>query len=382
MRRFLILTILLAAIGAGAFFAEQWSFFAPGPPARHGRGTVVWIKPGERFAAIARQLQKAGVVRNAALFRFGVTVRGRSGDLKAGEYAMPSHASMADIMGILLAGKSIQHKITAAEGLTSRMIYDIVRKDPALVGDAGAEPAEGSLLPETYFFARGMSRHEILARMAKAQRRFLAKAWAHRAANLPFGTPRDAITLASIVEKETAIPEERKHIAAVFINRLRQGMKLQSDPTVIYGITKGYPLGRGIRESELQQSTPYNTYAIAGLPPTPICNPGKESISAVLEPDNSSDLYFVANGTGGHVFTSSMTEHQKNVAKWRQIEKTTKAPVQMTPSLTGSASPIADTPGLRAAGDPDPATETNPKPAAVSARHTVRRRHVRHRRQS
>jgi UPF0755 protein len=375
MRRLSVLIALLIALGAGLFYAEQWSFFAPGPQARHGRGTAVWIKSGERSGAIAQQLQNAGIVRNGALFRFGVTARGKTPDLKAGEYVIPSRASMADVMGILIAGKSIQHKITAAEGLTSRMIYEIVRKDPALVGDAGPEPAEGSLLPETYFFTRGMSRHEILTRMRKAQSRFLAKAWAHRAGNLPFGSPRDAITLASIVEKETAIPEERKHIAAVFMNRLRLGMKLQSDPTIIYGLTKGYPLGRGIRESELQSATPYNTYNISGLPPTPICNPGKESIAAVLQPENSSDLYFVASGTGGHVFTPSVAEHEKNVAKWRRIEKTLKIPTQAFRPLAGPASPIADT-ELRPAGGPDPATNTQPPP--VSGRHTRRPRHIRH----
>ena len=381
MRRFFILVILLAVAGAALFYAEQWNFFAPGLPARHGKGTVAWIKPGERTAAIARKLQDAGVVRNALLFQLGVRARGKNADLKAGEYAIPSAASMADVMGILIAGKSIQHKLTAAEGLTSRMIHEIVRKDPALIGNAGSEPAEGTLLPETYFFTRGMTRGEILARMAKAQRRLLASTWAQHAPGLPFASPHDAITLASIVEKETAIPEERRHIAAVFINRLRQGMKLQSDPTIIYGLTKGYPLGRGIRESELQQATPYNTYVTPGLPPTPICNPGKESIAAVLQPETSSDLYFVANGTGGHVFTASIAEHEKNVARWRQMEQSMRGPAQ-TPPQSASALPLADTSVLRTTNDPDPAAAaSNPQPPP-SARHKARRRHIRHRRHS
>jgi UPF0755 protein len=375
MRRLFILILLLVIFGAAVFYAEQWSFFAPGPPARSGRGTVVWIKPGERSAAIAAQLQGAGVVRNAALFRIGVTARGKVPDLKAGEYAIPSGASMADVMGILIAGKSIQHKITAAEGLTSRMIYELVRKDPALAGNAGPEPAEGSLLPETYFFTRGMTRGEILVRMVKAQRHFLAELWTRRAPGLPLTSPKEAVTLASIVEKETAIPEERKHIAAVFVNRLRQGMKLQSDPTIIYGITKGYPLGRAIRASEVQQATAYNTYIIAGLPPTPICNPGKESIAAVLQPENSKDLYFVANGSGGHVFTSSIVEHQKNVAKWRRIEQDMR-PAAPAPSLDSPSSPA-----LRTTSDPDlTATPSGPAPA-TSVRRTTRG-HARRRRHS
>jgi UPF0755 protein len=374
MRRFLIALLILALLGAGAFFAEQWSFFAPGPEAPHGRTTIVWIKPGEGSAAIGQQLQSAGVVRIAALFRLGVRLRGANAALKAGEYAIPSRASMADVMGILIEGKSIEHRITAAEGLTSRMIYEIVDKNAALTGSAGAVPTEGTLLPETYLFIRGTSRAQMLARMAKAQQRLLAKLWPARAADLPFKAPADAITLASIVEKETAIPEERRHIAAVFINRLRLGMMLQSDPTVIYGITKGYPLGRGIRESELAAATPYNTYVIAGLPPAPICNPGRNAISAVLQPQNSNDLYFVANGTGGHVFTSSITEHEKNVARWRQIEQTMKAvPASpIAPALPDLNGALRGTSENEAAA---PASSSPPKPRAV-LRHRIHHRRV------
>ena len=357
MRRFLIAIVILVLLAGSAFFAEQFIFFVPGPEAAHGRATVVWIKPGEGSAGIARDLQNAGVVRNAALFRLSVRLRGKLAALKAGEYAFPSSASMADVMGILIEGKSIQHRITAAEGLTSQMIFDIVAKNPVLTGSAGAVPAEGSLLPETYLFVRGNTRKQILARMARAQQRLLAKLWPSRVPDLPFKSQEEAITLASIVEKETAIPEERRHIAAVFINRLKQGMKLQSDPTVIYGISKGYPLGRGIRESELAAATPYNTYVIAALPPTPICNPGKASISAVLQPETSNDLYFVANGTGGHVFTSSITEHEKNVARWRQIEQ----------SQNQSAPPAASAQTNRPAPLRGAADSQTPKPAAAAA---------------
>jgi UPF0755 protein len=321
MGRFLTLVVILAAIVGAAYVGERVNFTSPGPAARGSAGsTVVLVAPGERLLSISQKLEAAGAVRNGLLFALGVRLRGEGTELKAGEYAIPSRASMDDVAAILISGKSIEHKVTAAEGLTSQMIYAIVNSDPELVGDAGPMPQEGSLLPETYLYTRGATRSDMIARMREAQQKFLYEMWQSRAANLPFQTPQEAVTLASIVEKETAIPQERRHIAAVFINRLRLGMKLQSDPTIIYGISKGYPLGRGIRESEINAATPYNTYAVNGLPPTPICNPGKDAIAAVLNPQQSQDLYFVANGTGGHVFTPSIAEHERNVAKWRQIE--------------------------------------------------------------
>ena len=316
MLRFFAVLVILAAIAGGAWFWEQQNWQAAGPSPAY---TVVMVAPGDHVATIAENLQKAGVVANANLFRLGLRLRHEQTGLKAGEYGFPAHASMADVTGILVAGKSIEHKLTAAEGLTSQMIYDIVKKDPVLVGDAGAMPEEGTLLPETYLFTRGMTRAQMLNKMRKAQKELIAAQWPARIGNLPIKTPQEAIILASIVEKETGIPEERRHIAAVFENRLRLGMKLQSDPTIIYGITKGYPIGRRIRQSEIDAQTPYNTYAIPGLPVGPICNPGKDAILAVLNPAGSDDLYFVADGTGGHVFAQTMAEHEKNVANWRKI---------------------------------------------------------------
>jgi UPF0755 protein len=228
---------------------------------------------------------------------------------------------MATIAGILAEGKSIQHKLTAAEGLTSEMIWKLVKADPVLVGDAGPIPTEGTLLPETYLFTRGQTRLALLAQMAKAQKDDLAKAWANRAQDLPFRTPREAIILASIVEKETRLPQERPHVASVFINRLRKGMKLQTDPTIIYDLTRGYPLGRGIRQSELEAATPYNTYVIPGLPPGPICNPGKDAIAAVLNPKQTQDLYFVATGQGGHAFSATVEGQARNVASYRMFQR-------------------------------------------------------------
>jgi UPF0755 protein len=321
MLRFIVIVALLAGLVWGAFQLERMHFDAPGPAAANGAAeTVVLVQPGEGLAAISQELAQADTIDNAILFQIGVRLRGKSAALKAGEYAIPSHASMGEIMAILASGKSIEHKLTAAEGLTSEMIYDLVKNDPELTGDMGEQPAEGTLLPETYLFIRGTTRADIIERMREAQKKYLDEQWEARTPDLPIRSKREALILASIVEKETALPEERRHIAAVFVNRLRLGMKLQSDPTIIYGITKGYPLGRGIRESELVGATPYNTYVIAGLPPTPICNPGKDAIAAVLNPEQSNDLYFVASGAGGHIFSSSIAEHEKNVANLRHFE--------------------------------------------------------------
>jgi UPF0755 protein len=317
MRTFIFL-VLLAALGFGAYEWDVMNYAAPGPAPRE---TTILIKPGEGVSAISQKLFGAGTVINAQLYALDIRVRGQAGALKAGEYAIPAHASPSGITDILVSGKSIQHKITAAEGLTSEMIYNLVKSDTTLQGDAGPVPAEGTLLPETYLFTHGATREDILARMQRDQQKFVADHWDARAPGLPFATPEQALILASVVEKETSIPSERRHIAAVFINRLKLGMKLQSDPTIIYGITKGYPLGRRIRQSEIERATPYNTYAITGLPATPICNPGKDAIAAVLSPAQSNDLYFVADGTGGHVFADTIAQHEKNVAKWRKIEE-------------------------------------------------------------
>jgi UPF0755 protein len=319
MLRVLIAIVLIAIVIAGAYEWETANFSAPGPAARQGKETVVLISSGVGLQGIAQTLASVHVLYRPEFFQFGVRLRRTTEKLKAGEYAIPSRASMLDIMDILIAGKSIQHKITAAEGLTSDMIYRLVVSDPDLMGNTGPEPAEGTLLPETYLFTRGTTRAEILERMRAAQQKYLDAMWAEHAPNLPVKTPEQAVILASIVEKETGIASERRHIAGVFEKRLSLGMKLQSDPTIIYGITKGYPLGRRIRESEIAAATPYNTYVVPALPAGPICNPGKDAIAAVLNPDVTNDLYFVANGTGGHSFAATQAEQDKNVAVWRKI---------------------------------------------------------------
>lgn len=328
MLRFLAVLVVLALLVAGAYFWENTNFAAAGPAAHRAAETDVVIKPGVGLKGIAQELHDADVIENPLLFEVGVRLRRMTPSLKAGEYAIPSKASMLDIMDILISGRTIQHKITVAEGLTSDMVMKLVVADPVLVGAAGATPPEGTLLPQTYLFTRDTTRAEIISRMQKAQRELIAKLWANRAADLPFKSPEEAVTLASIVEKETSIPEERRHIAAVFVSRLRLGMKLQSDPTIIYAISRGYPLGRGIRQSELVKATPYNTYVVAGLPPTPICNPGADSLGAVFNPGTSNDLYFVASGDGGHVFSATIEEQLKNVAALRARERAQKAALE------------------------------------------------------
>ncbi len=325
MRRAAIASaIFVLALAAGFVLWAEAQFSAQGPPARHGHQSIVLIRPGTGGSGIARALKAAGVIRNATLFELEVRLKGEAAELKAGEYAIPSKASMAKIAAILIAGKVVEHKLTIPEGFTSQMAFNVVKANKVLLGMAGRVPPEGSLLPDTYLFTRGTTRAQLFARMHAAQLRFLARAWARRSPGLPLKTAEQAVILASIVEKETALPLERRNVAAVFENRLRLGMKLQSDPTIIYGITKGYPLGHPILESELSAATPYNTYVIDGLPPTPICNPGRASILAVLHPLKSKDLYFVADGKGGHVFAATIAQQDKNVARWRQIEKVQK----------------------------------------------------------
>lgn len=321
LRAFFVLLLLGIAAGAFGFWYVLNQFQSPGPIARDGQQTIVSLPMGTGLNQIASILEKSGVVKNALVFRAGVMANSKTGALKAGEYAIPSGASPEEIMYLLIDGKSIVYKLTLAEGLTSAMIVNLVRNDPVLTGEVGVIPEEGSLLPETYVFNRGTTREEIVLRMQQDHAKLLDQLWEKRQPNLPFTTKKEAVTLASIVEKETGIASERPRVAAVFVNRLRKGMRLQSDPTIIYGLTKGVPLGRGIRQSELTGATPYNTYVIDGLPPTPIANPGKASLEAVLNPPQSEELFFVADGTGGHVFAATVQDHEANVKKWREIER-------------------------------------------------------------
>ena len=297
-----------------------WAFMSPGPAARRGAQTTVILRHHASVQEIANNLEDQGVVRSGAVFVALAQVTGAARGLKAGEYAFPSRAPLRQVLWMIRNGKIVHHHVTIPEGVTSDQAVAILMANDALTGSAPS-PAEGSILPDTYDVDRGADRASVLQRMISAHDKLLAELWPHRRTGLPFKSPDEAIILASVVEKETSLASERPRVAAVFVNRLQHGVRLESDPTIIYGLTRGQPLGRGIRESELQAMTPYNTYRVAGLPPTPICNPGRASIAAVLDPPRTSELYFVADGTGGHAFSSSLATHQRNVARWRQIEQ-------------------------------------------------------------
>lgn len=309
--------LAIAAFGVGGYLGYREAI-KPGPAKSD---VIVLLAQGSSVSAIAHDLEDAGVIRYPELFTAVVRVRGAENDVKAGEYEIPAGASVNDIIDQLIEGKSILHYFTAPEGLTTAQVLRLVAADDVLTDELTATPEEGELLPETYAFTRGESRDEMVERMAAAQDRLLEKLWDDRTTELPLSTKEEAIILASIVEKETGVAEERARIAGVFVNRLKRGMRLESDPTIIYGLTQGEPLGRGLRVSELRGETPYNTYIIRGLPPTPIANPGADSIAAVLNPMDTDDLFFVADGTGGHAFAKTNREHERNVAAWRRIER-------------------------------------------------------------
>ncbi len=279
------------------------------------------VPKGAGLSKIAQDLEKTGFIENAFLFKAVTKLRGNEANFKAGEFYLSKDMSMAAIYDGLANGKAVLYPFTAAEGLTSAMIVRSLDDVTTLVDDDPAVPAEGTLLPETYLTPRGMTQSQLLQKMALAQTQLLDAAWENRDPTIPVKTKEEAIILASVVEKETGVGMERGKVAGVFTNRLRQGMKLQSDPTIIYGITQGEPLGRRIRRSEIDRKTDWNTYQIPGLPKTPICNPGKEAILAVLNPDETEALFFVADGTGGHAFAKTLREHERNVAKWRKIQR-------------------------------------------------------------
>jgi UPF0755 protein len=327
-RRFAVMALSAAAtLGVALvlmFVASLWVYHGSGPKAPKGDITNVVLRPGAGLSEIASTLDRAGVVRSGPIFAAAAQITGSARSLKAGEYEFPSRASMAAVLRKIRNGEVVRHTVTIPEGLTSEMVVDILMANPILSG-AVPVPEEGTILPETYEVRRGEDRAEVLRRMTEARNRLLAQLWAQRKEGLPYATPQEAVILASIVEKETSKAPERPHVAAVYLNRLRIGMRLGADPTVIYGITRGRPLGHGIRQSELDAVTPYNTYASDGLPAGPICNPGRASLAAVLDPATSDDIYFVADGTGGHVFAATAEEHLRNVSRWRQVEKTNPA---------------------------------------------------------
>ena len=326
LRIFLILfavaAVLAVAAGGALLGGYAWlqaRFTEPGPVAEE---TTVLLPRGAGLITIAEQLEDEDLITDARIFRVAVTLDGGDRSLRAGEFAIPENASMAEIYDILRFGEFVQHAVTVPEGRTSAMIVDIVNATEVLTGEIEAVPPEGSLLPETYLVDRGTPRQAVIDRMAAAQDALLDELWPNRDPDLPIDTREEALILASIVEKETGVGAERPLVASVFINRLNRGMRLQSDPTIIYGISQGEALGRGIRRSELDDTdNAYNTYQIDGLPPPPIANPGRAAIAAVLNPPESDYFYFVADGTGGHAFSRTLAEHNRNVANWRRIER-------------------------------------------------------------
>jgi UPF0755 protein len=343
----IITLVLVSMIGAGAVYVYGKQMLeSPGPlkedkivniPARAGKGDI------------AEALQKEGVIDvNRWVFIGGVFALKAATELKPGEYEFRKNASLRDVIGTIVEGKVVQHAVTIPEGLTSEQIVTRLSDNDIFTGTVREMPREGTLLPETYKFPRGTTREQVIQRMQQSQKRVLAEIWERRNSDIPVKTPEQLVTLASIVEKETGKADERSRVAAVFVNRLRQKMKLQSDPTIIYGLAGGKgTLGRPIKRSEIMQPSPYNTYVVDGLPPGPIANPGRASLEATANPARTRDLFFVADGTGGHSFTETYDQHQKNVAKLRTMEKaiqndTVEPPDDPAPAASAAPATPAD----------------------------------------
>jgi UPF0755 protein len=355
----IITIVLLLLIGTGtAYYYGRQVLESPGP-LQEDKVVNIPARAGKRD--IADVLQREGVIDvNPWLFIGGVFAMKASSDLKPGEYSFQKNASLRDVIATIVEGKVVQHSITIPEGLTSEQIVARLSDNDLFSGSVREIPREGTLLPETYKFPRGTSRDQVIQRMQAAQKRVVAEIWERRSPDIPVKSPEQLVTLASIVEKETGKPDERSRVAAVFVNRLKQKIKLQSDPTIIYGLVGGKgTLGRPIKRSEITQPSPYNTYVIDGLPPGAIANPGRASLEAAANPARTRDLFFVADGTGGHAFTETYDQHQKNVAKLRASEKQVQNDT-VEPAEDASTAAVAPAVGAEA-----PATgTTQPKPPA------------------
>jgi UPF0755 protein len=355
----IITLLILLMIGAGtAYYYGKQTLEAAGP-LQEDKIVNIPQRAGKRD--IADILQREGVIDvNPWVFIGSVFAMKASSDLKPGEYSFQKSASLRDVIGTIVEGKVVQHSVTIPEGLTSEQIVARLSDNDIFTGSVREIPREGTLLPETYKFPRGTTREQVIQRMQQTQKRVLTEIWERRNPDIPVRTPEQLVTLASIVEKETGRADERSRVSAVFVNRLRQKIKLQSDPTIIYGLVGGKgTLGRPIKRSEITQPSPYNTYVIDGLPPGPIANPGRASLEAAANPARTRDLFFVADGTGGHAFTETYDQHQKNVAKLRSMEK----------QIQNDTVEPADDPPPPAAGAPadtNPTATTTPKPPANS----------------
>jgi len=309
---------LLAVIVAAS--AGLWSYHELHKPGPLGADTVILITPGSSVPDIARQLKNDGVIRYDWVFLLGTRIKKADKLLRAGEYDVSAHSTAADVIDVLVSGKMHQNRLTIPEGLTSWQIIAMLNADETLTGEIETPPKDGTLFPETYYFTRGTTRGDLIRRMQTKMQQVLEKEWDDRAEDLPFDTLAQAVVLASIVEKETGVTGERARVAGVFTNRLKRGMPLQTDPTVIYAVTAGgkKPLGRPLYTKDLSIPHPYNTYQNTGLPPGPICHPGYDSIVATLHPEKHNYLYFVADGSGGHAFAATLKEHNRNVSAWRK----------------------------------------------------------------
>lgn len=316
----------MAFLGGAAWLAISISSAYKSGPLPQEK--IVLIERGKGVSAIGNVLEDNNVITSALIFKIVVAFENDPRPLKAGEYQFPAAVSMHDVLEMLRKGEVYDRKVTLPEGVTSWQVVQILNALPDMAGEVTEIPPEGSLLPDTYYYIDQDNRAELIGKMQAAMNKTVADLWPTRVADLPITNEAELLILASIVEKETGVAAERKKVAGVFINRLKMGMPLQTDPTVIYGITKGEiqnegqgPLGRRLLTKDLQTDSPYNTYLNAGLPPTPIANPGRESIEAVLNPERHEYIYFVADGQGGHAFAKTLSEHNSNVAKWRQIRK-------------------------------------------------------------
>jgi len=343
MGRFLFWLLVLA--GAAAIFGYFYFTSAIGKPGPNAEDRAFMVERGATGASIATALEEQGFIDDAFLFRIANRVYAAGSTLQAGEYQIPARASTRDIVTMMSDGEALQHAITFPEGITIRAVMKIIEESDVLTGDMPETPPEGSILPDTYHVQRGMTRAALLQLMREAHDEALAEVWASRQQGLPLETPEDLVNLASIVERETGIASERPLVAAVFINRLRRPMRLETDPTIIYGVCLRFPdrcvdgrlvnaqgQRRTIRQSEIALDTGYNTYRIDGLPPTPISNPGRAALEATANPAQSNAIFFVADGTGGHIFASTLAEHQANVRRWREIEAQRLAEERAAPS--------------------------------------------------
>lgn len=375
---FSFLVLVMLTLGGAAYLFDA-QIDAPGPLAN---AKVLVVPKGEGAPEIAVRLEREGIVSDRRMFMAGYLWSkfaawlegGRPVQLRAGDYDVRKGASIRQVVEVLSEGRTVSYKVTIPEGLTSYQIVERLKSDPGLSGEITAVPPEGVLLPETFVVQRGAARQSILDGMMAEQRKLMEKAWAARKPDLPIKTWEEAVVLASIVEKETGRHDERERVAAVFVNRLRQNMRLQSDPTILYGIFLGKTTwGRPIQKVEIQMKTPHNTYQIDGLPPTPICNPGKAAIEAVLNPAETKELYFVADGSGGHVFSETLKDHNANVAKWRAAEKEIikgRAPGPNDIPVAGQKAPpqravVRRVPSKEKA--PDKASEKAPEKAGAKA---------------